>query len=281
MRDRAITKAMKGAMYWRGVPGTESSTGFDVGTDTKLRVYDKLVEVGSDPTKAAVMIERRWGGAVPECATRVEFQLRRDSLKENWQVTSVEDLFQKAHAIVEWLTQKWFRLSEEFDRENRNHDSAVTCDLWANVQAAFSSVFAGLDMVKPSLRKYVPDPKALVKQIVGCGASALAAMNEVLDSSSAYVDRMCELIREEASTAFVKYRARLDLFRVEGTLPIGRTIQAFEDWNAGIDVATATNCKQERADAFERECIQRQEAKDAVHGGRLFEFGPSEVEASF
>lgn len=280
MCDRAITKAIKGAMYWKGVPGVESSTGFDVGTETRLRVYDKLCEVEHDATKAAIMVERRWGGCVPECATRVEFQMKRASLKDNWAVEGVEDLIVKAPSICEWLTHRWFRLSEEFDRKNRNHDTAVTAPLWLNVQAAFRQVFEGLELVKPSLRKYVPDPTQLVKQVVGCGASILACGNAWVNDAEHYAETLAEMVRKEAVGGYFKFLARCKEFARRAELPYGNRTGAFDDWNAAGEGTVGGNVKKEKELAYARERAERQAARDAKHS-LLLDIGQSFAEASF
>lgn len=56
-------------------------TGFELGKgDVSLRVYDKYRKSVGDSEVLLLMQTRRWGG-IAGCATRVEFQLRREKLK--------------------------------------------------------------------------------------------------------------------------------------------------------------------------------------------------------
>ncbi len=47
-----------------------------------LRVYDKFLEAVRSPEKLAIMCNHRWGGLPEGGATRVEFQLRGEQIKE-------------------------------------------------------------------------------------------------------------------------------------------------------------------------------------------------------
>lgn len=86
-------------------------TGFTVGKSPIMcRVYDKLIESQRDLQKLAILKATRWGG-LPECATRVEFQIERTKLKY-FGIDTVEDWIAKRADVVEELTSNWLRLTD-------------------------------------------------------------------------------------------------------------------------------------------------------------------------
>ena len=164
--NHKICRARKGSLYFDGL----RKTGFDLGEQTRIRIYDKLLEASEE--KKEILVERRWG-EVPDSAVRVEFQLRRKSLK-SFGVESVEDWIRERAKICKYLTGEWFRLTKgEVDRANTTRQE--NCDFWKRVQVAFEK-WAGRTLenvrrVKP--RKY--DDKALRKQAVGCVLGVIAS----------------------------------------------------------------------------------------------------------
>ena len=84
-------------------------TGFDRGSGKriKIRVYDKVRELKDsvkNDLKREILIKKRWGGIVKE-ATRIEFQLRREAIKD-FDIDSVEEFFKRASEVTKWLTTK-------------------------------------------------------------------------------------------------------------------------------------------------------------------------------
>jgi hypothetical protein len=144
---------------------------------TLVRIYDKAVECRNDPVKRAVMIERRWG---KRCfnAVRVEFQLRRKSLWRHFSVKTVDQLFASLGTISEWCATEWFRIADDFDRENRNHARAETSEFWQEVQQRFKH-WTGTALPRTSQqRSLVPDFEQLKQQAVGCVSSIAAHFGE-------------------------------------------------------------------------------------------------------
>jgi hypothetical protein len=106
-----------------------------------LRIYDKLAETlkCDNPRKVYAMIKRRWGDTIPDQAARVEFEIRREALK-NRGIDSVDDYFQKRADLMNYLVHEWFRLTTEtVDRKNKNQSRAEVLPLWKDVQTAFES----------------------------------------------------------------------------------------------------------------------------------------------
>ena len=106
-----------------------------------MRIYDKLAETlkCDNPRKVYAMIKRRWNEKIPDQAARVEFEIRREALKEHG-IDSVDGYFQKRADLVNYLVREWFRLTTEpVDRKNKNQSRAEVLPLWKNVQTVFES----------------------------------------------------------------------------------------------------------------------------------------------
>lgn len=151
-------------------------TGFVLGRGTSVRIYDKVEECSQDIAKWAWMVHSRYGGVMPEAATRVEFQLRREFLKDHG-VNTVEDYIAKRRAIAKFLTGRWVRfLDDSFDP--RHTDRAKNLPVWDTVAALFDQWTQGSPAaadLAPIPREAV-NPDALVKQARGCIETAAARM---------------------------------------------------------------------------------------------------------
>ncbi|MCB9927028.1 MAG: hypothetical protein H6822_33120 [Planctomycetaceae bacterium] len=201
---RVIKRAKNYGVHGKGTPGPKTSTGFTSGKGIQIRVYDKLYETKDDPVKQAVLIEKRWGG-VPECATRVEFQLRRDALRDEWDINTVEDLFAKLPIITAWLTEEWFRLVEEFDRENRNHERAEVLGCWKRVQEAFRAWTGRKEGTKPKRVTRPPDFSQLRKQLLGVASTIAAGMGKRFEEGGEMLQWLYEAVEDGADDAFGRY----------------------------------------------------------------------------
>lgn len=145
------------------------------------RIYDKLaeVELKANPYKQLCMVFYRWGGVMPSAATRVEFELRREALKERG-IDTVEDYYTKRADLVAYLTYDWLRFTvNKVDRENKNQSKARTLRLWNKVRKAFKR-WTG----EPAGQSLEPLPKAranvrnLLKQTIGVARTAAGYQGE-------------------------------------------------------------------------------------------------------
>ena len=171
MEGRIVKRAQKRALYWES---GDDPSGFTVGSDIKLRVYDKKreVEAAANGPKLGVL-HARWGGDVTE-ATRVEFQLRRDALRERFGVEGVDSLWEKMRAIVRWLCGEWFRMTET-KATHRNYSRVRLATEWRRVVKAFLSwAGKGAGELVAAVKKE-PIPDKLIRQATGC-LKTLAAL---------------------------------------------------------------------------------------------------------
>jgi hypothetical protein len=146
-----------------------------------LRIYDKKAEMSASalrgaPAKYQHMILKRWNGTEPEKAVRVEYQCRRDWLKE-YGVTDFDSLMWYARDILGYLTGaegtgRWFRFLTRKPHD-KHSELNITADYWQFVQGVFMNEFS-----KPEpLRKIDPneaDIETLLKQALGVLETAAA-----------------------------------------------------------------------------------------------------------
>jgi hypothetical protein len=201
-------------------------TGMTLGGErVKMRIYDKLREVRNDLLKLEVLKEKRWGG-IPEKATRVEFEINRDCLRDRWEITTMYDLRRKLPQLIEWLTTEWIRFTDgPVDRDNKNHQRAKTAPIWEKVKDAFSQ-WVGQNSEPIVVPRKVIKPKIeqLVKQAAGCMKTALALSGKAVEDASAFLWRCNSLLREFARDVWPDVETR----RLE-LATAGFTILADED----------------------------------------------------
>lgn len=105
---------------------------FQLGKNNLVRIYDKYRELKARPQK---MWETHLWGEHKDCktVTRVEFQLRRELLKQLG-INTLDDLQSRIGEIWAYLTQMWFRLDTPW---------------WAAVQSAFKAPKAA-ERIRPN-----------------------------------------------------------------------------------------------------------------------------------
>jgi hypothetical protein len=160
-----------------------------------LRIYDKKAEimVHADVEKIALMEKRRWFG-IPECATRVEFELGRESLKRHG-IDSPDDYFTKRADLLSYLCTEWFRLTANMvDRTNTSR--AEIHPLWNNITAGFLA-WAGApagESLDPLDRRGI-DVRQLLKQGVGVLITAAVLQGRGFLSQETFEDYLALEIR--------------------------------------------------------------------------------------
>jgi|GEM_PF-2465053 len=146
-----------------------------------LRIYDKLAEMQASalrgaPAKYQHMIEKRWNGAEPEKAVRVEFQCRRDWLK-SYGVTDFDSLMWYARDLLGYLTgvegtARWFRFLTRRPHD-KHSELNQTMPEWEFIQRVFMEGFS-----KPEPLVQIDPDKAnietLLKQALGVLETAAA-----------------------------------------------------------------------------------------------------------
>ena len=169
-----------------------NSTGFTLGTNIQICVYEKRREVEHSITKKAILEAVRWGGPV-EKAVRVEFKFRRETLKSRG-IDSIADWELKKPGFIAWLVEDWFRMTEgEVDRTHTSR--AQTWQTWKIVQALFAD-WAGKGPKPPKLGMGIQlNPRALIEQAVGCITQAMALRGMDAKTMPEFLDAALRLIK--------------------------------------------------------------------------------------
>ena len=153
--------------------GYAVETGITIGQgDIALRVYDKVFEIQKNGSKSSLFASV-WGKDEfnEEPVTRVEFQLRKEVLKQ-FRIKSLEDLFAKMNSLWQYCTTDWARFcGETVDRENRHQDRAKIHSWWKRIQKLTWDGSEFAIRKKPLPQK---DKKQLVDVMIGCALNVAA-----------------------------------------------------------------------------------------------------------
>jgi len=155
------------------------------GAPLMCRIYDKQREVlkKQDQTKLQLLIDNRWG-CLPEQATRVEFQVRSEVLRE-LRIVSFADLCDKLEALLNYLVSEWLRFADRpIDKRNKHQSRCGISALWQKVQGTFETWAGEHKGLPPKRRKNLGQAcvKQLLQQTHGCLAKLAAMSGEILDS---------------------------------------------------------------------------------------------------
>lgn len=176
---------------------TDQETGFTAGKyPCYLTAYDKVDErMGkADSLYLAALIERRWGGSVPQAAARIEYQLNRPWLRNNG-IDSPEDFLNHRGTLSEKLTSDWFRITAtRVERRNKHQSRAGVHPLWAGIQEGFVAIFGPPQgLLEPLSRNHVR-PIELARQGRGCLLSCLLQMRIEISSYQQFVAACSDLL---------------------------------------------------------------------------------------
>lgn len=143
------------------------------GETCRLVIYDKLADCREKQKEWQLvhLQEHRWGGVVPECATRVEFRIRPGEATFA-DVRDLDALLESLGAIFAWATGSWFRMAEVKDR--RHTERAKLLPLWREVVASFGALADKFDLFFCKRTTGMPDAGHLLKCGLGVIAKALA-----------------------------------------------------------------------------------------------------------
>lgn len=187
---RMVTRATKVAYYY----AHRSLTGIQIGTGAiVLRIYDKIREmIDKRATAKQEFFAEKWGGDHP-AITRIEFQVRRDALREMFPDSlTFDELAANLPRIWRYLTEDWFRhTARAVDRANNNQSRETTSDFWQEIQNAFDHQAEKCARVK---RIKVFNLRALVEQAGGIMATIVAGLGVAYDDTFSMVATVQETI---------------------------------------------------------------------------------------
>lgn len=203
-RGDVITRAKRarefGEAPWQVHRSGRRVTGLSIGRSPMVRIYDKLAEC-TDPDVRAALVQTRWGGNTPEKATRIEFQLRGEFLKEGrWlgyrknplssrrvrAVVSVADWIAQRAAIVEYLTTRWLRFVRP-GSDRRHTERATNHPTWERVVESMRRLWARVKDFAVKIDHRQADPSALLNQVRGCLERVAAIWREDIQGAEDFV----------------------------------------------------------------------------------------------
>ncbi|MFH1218213.1 MAG: hypothetical protein V1706_17100, partial [Pseudomonadota bacterium] len=175
---------------------------------------DKLLELQDDPAKLQIF-KHIWGVPQDEQipVTRVEFQLRKDALKE-FKAQKYHEFTDKIQGIWEYLCKDWFRLCEKVDRKN-TQDATNTewWDIVTDTRWSDKAVYVERQSLKPS--KAV---EPLIDQAAGIAISVCAYLKRSADDIEEIITTFNQLIREKLIHNYsTKYEEFIQKFVVRQT----------------------------------------------------------------
>jgi len=100
-----------------------------------LRIYDKVLELKTSSHKQEVFAES-WGFFIynQHPVTRVEFQLRRDVLRDfETRIETINDLTNALQSLWNYCSESWAKFCSSKVNRNHNQSKALTDHFWTKV----------------------------------------------------------------------------------------------------------------------------------------------------
>jgi hypothetical protein len=190
--EYAVTRARDDSNYRRN----KKLTGIVIGKGKiKARIYDKYSEIINKSNK--IWMFDVWKIDQPpqdNKIIRVEFQLRREALKELL-INQIDELFQFEANIWARLTTQWLKFQ---DRPGTHHTQRETLEWWKKVQCGYN----GSQDANPALRiKAVRnDQRRLALQMFGLMSSLQASeleKNQAEEDHQAKIEDCLDTLKRE------------------------------------------------------------------------------------
>lgn len=168
--DYAVTHAAERTLYHKHQVFSGLTLGKGV---VSARIYDKALEIQAKSGK--VWFYRLWGlSEVPEGkrAIRVEFQLRREAIKELG-LYEIGSLFSGLAHLWAFCSETWLKF---MSNPGAHHTQRETLPWWRTVQSSFLGVCEGEPLIRAAAIE--SDKKRLRQQATGLCSSLLALDRE-------------------------------------------------------------------------------------------------------
>lgn len=160
------------------------------------RIYNKMLEMKQKKSAEKMLFFGDLWGGLNFDITRVEFQIRREAIKEFFKgKTDLETLVHRVGDMWEYLTTKWLRhTSSSVDRDNRHQDRSSNSEFWHVVCSA--NFLRKKPLSRKNNRRNI-DVKSLTKQALGALLSACAGKNVHGDSYFTLISECTSLISDQ------------------------------------------------------------------------------------
>lgn len=183
----------------------EETTGFSVKTgNVDLVIYDKRGEVLSKKPEVYLnaMMQNRWGGRIPQTATRIEYQFRRQWFSDLG-LNTVLDIQAKLPEIIAKITQfdnhPFFVLTDRVpDRKGRHQNRAGVLPTWRQAVECMRER-AGQPMAKlRRLDRSMMNATKALQNAVGYTLTAMAQLEMYAGNRDDVVNGFADLLRRSA-----------------------------------------------------------------------------------
>ncbi|VAX38663.1 hypothetical protein MNBD_PLANCTO02-3402 [hydrothermal vent metagenome] len=174
-------------------------TGFTAGKrPQRLIVYDKLAEIRHkvDQEYVQALIDNRYGGQIPDQATRIELQFSRDYLKRMG-ISRPTDIVKHAPSAIRRFMTETFRMTDRaIVPGTKNHSRAEIHPLWNSLIEAYERIY-GVPL-KPSIpiQRSEVNPQQLLKQSVGCFKNIFLQQGKGITSYSEFIQLVSEELKK-------------------------------------------------------------------------------------
>jgi len=211
-RDKWVKKADTYDVHGAGRRDNTAAFGFASNSIICLRIYDKLLQLKQEPAKFAIFKDI-WGipqNEEPPPVTRVEYQLRKDALKE-FKAQKYDDFINRIQGIWDYLSKEWFRLCNV--KHRKKTQEAENTPWWNIVIKTFwskMSVYVERQSLKPS--KAI---EPLIDQAAGIAVSVCAYLKMPADDINGIVSMFNLMMRKKLTEMYsTKYEQFIDKFVV-------------------------------------------------------------------
>ena len=191
-----VTHNKKGKLYWGAKDNAETFYIGDENAPTRLRIYNKGVEVHLKSGKKLWFLDL-WQRESTENIWRVEFQLRRDAL-DQFGINSLDDLKEKKAGVWQYLTSKWFSLRLP---DNEKTDRRTIHPFWHSVQECFGQNVPEKEIKRSYGSAGVINPEWHLSHIDGC-LSSFAALLGITNRDDALRELQNRLSRRNNAKDF-------------------------------------------------------------------------------
>jgi hypothetical protein len=188
LRAHAVRRAAEGKVYLRR---DELATFYcgAAGSDVQLRIYDKSREIIHSEKFWFLPL---WGLEVNAGVWRVEFQLRREFLR-NVGINTLEELQARQGDLWRYLTEEWFSLRLQ---DNEHTSRRTVLPLWQVVQSCadrFGPAAEGVQRRRVPPSSHVgPTINHLFAALVGLGArTGNDSLDAALMAAKPYLQELC------------------------------------------------------------------------------------------
>jgi hypothetical protein len=210
------------------------TTGFSVKTGAvDLVIYNKLFEACFKKPEyyLAAMIQNRWGGCLPEAATRIEYQFKREFLT-GMGLNSVDKCLENLGGIVSLITRfgdhPFFVLTDCVpDREGRHQDRAGVLPDWMSAIERMRQLAGQPVAPLKRLERGMMLATRAVKNAIGYVVTAGAQLGMLIETRDDLVTVFGELIeRNQISNDEIKLKwedkaRRAGTFETVSKFPFG------------------------------------------------------------